>query len=261
MNFLFVNTYELSALPLCQRITYLMGIRPYMDRKTCIVGIKRRISYQSLREILYVAPIAGVKTGAPSQQQVRLAVKALERAGLVAIQSTEKHLILKCLLAETHDSAQNKADMKTTPEDERNRTYSNPLASYHAEHAPQKVDTIKNHQADTPHNSVINNVCLVMLSQKFEQFWSIYPKPYNKTKTWEVFKRLNPNDELFDDMMRALHEQIYCYREHQQLGFWAPHWRYPANWLIQEGWKDELINYLKTNINNKEQIENYNYAE
>ncbi len=88
MNFLFVNTYELSALmelPWIQRITYLMGIRPYMDRKTYIVGIKRRISYQSLREILYVAPIAGVKTGAPSQQQVRRAVKALERAGLVAI--------------------------------------------------------------------------------------------------------------------------------------------------------------------------------
>ena len=42
-----------------------------------------------------------------------------------------------------------------------------------------------------------------MLSKKFEQFWSIYPKRYNKTKTWDVFKRLNPNDELFDDMMRA----------------------------------------------------------
>ena len=78
------------------------------------------------KHALYVAPIAGVKTGAPSQQQVRRAVKALERAGLVAIQSTEKHLILKCLLAETHNSAQNKADMKTTPEDERNRTYSTP---------------------------------------------------------------------------------------------------------------------------------------
>ena len=69
------------------------------------------------------------------------------------------------------------------------------------------------------------------------------------------------SDELFDDMMRALHEQIYCYREHQQLGFWVPHWRYPANWLIQQGWKDELINYLKTNINNIEQIENHDYAE
>ena len=72
---------------------------------------------------------------------------------------------------------------------------------------------------------------------------------------------LNPNVELLDDMMRALHEQIYCNREHQQLGFWAPHWRYPANWLIQQGWTDELINYLKTKTNNNEQIESHDCSE
>ncbi len=91
MEFLFINTQELSALmelPLIQRVTYLMGIRPYMDRQTGIVGIKRRISYQSLREVLYVAPIAGVKTGSPSQQQVKRAIKSLEKYGLISIQST-----------------------------------------------------------------------------------------------------------------------------------------------------------------------------
>ncbi|HHI5327267.1 TPA: hypothetical protein ACPYPK_000670 [Legionella pneumophila] len=58
MNFLFANAHELAALlelPYIQRVVYLMGIRPYMDRQSCIVGIKRRISYQSLRETLYVA--------------------------------------------------------------------------------------------------------------------------------------------------------------------------------------------------------------
>ncbi|WP_195912507.1 protein LvrA, partial [Legionella pneumophila] len=93
MHFLFVNAQELEALmelPYIQRLTYLMGIRPYMDRETHIVGIKRRISYQSLREALYVAPIAGVKTGSPSQQQVKRAVKSLERAGLIEIKSTTR---------------------------------------------------------------------------------------------------------------------------------------------------------------------------
>lgn len=97
MDFLFINTQELSALmdlPLIQRVIYIMGLRPYMDRQTCIVGIKRRNSYQSLREILYVAPIAGVKTGSPSRQQVKRAFKSLERAGLIVIQSTNKNLIL-----------------------------------------------------------------------------------------------------------------------------------------------------------------------
>lgn len=118
MNFLFVNAQELEALmelPYIQRLTYLMGIRPYMDRETCIVGIKRRISYQSLREVLYVAPIAGVKTGSPSQQQVKRAIKSLERAGLIVIQSTTRHLILKCILAEGHQSFTKQADLRPTP--------------------------------------------------------------------------------------------------------------------------------------------------
>ncbi|HHS2948409.1 protein LvrA [Legionella pneumophila] len=104
MNFLFANAHELAALlelPYIQRVVYLMGIRPYMDRQSCIVGIKRRISYQSLRETLYVGPIAGVKTGSPSLQQ--------ERAGLIEIQSTERHLILKCIYAELDNPAPKKA--------------------------------------------------------------------------------------------------------------------------------------------------------
>ncbi|CZG66878.1 Uncharacterised protein [Legionella pneumophila] len=68
MDFLFVTTYELDALseiPLMQRVVYLMGIRPYMDRKTFMFGIKRKISYQSLRETLYVAPNQGCKNRLP----------------------------------------------------------------------------------------------------------------------------------------------------------------------------------------------------
>ncbi|HFF3305573.1 TPA: hypothetical protein ACHW7I_000844 [Legionella pneumophila] len=86
-----------------------MGIRPYMDRQSCIVGIKRRISYQSLRETLCVGPIAGVKTGTPSLQQMKRTVKSLERAGLIEIQSTERHLILKCIYAELDNPAPKKA--------------------------------------------------------------------------------------------------------------------------------------------------------
>lgn len=118
MKFLFINALELEALselPHIQRLTYLMGIRPYMDRETCIVGIKRRISYQSLRETLYVAPIPGVKTGSPSQQQIKRAVKSLEREGLIGIQSTTRHLILKCILAEGNQSFSKKADPRPIP--------------------------------------------------------------------------------------------------------------------------------------------------
>lgn len=125
LNFLFANAHELAALlelPYIQRVVYLMGIRPYMDRQSCIVGIKRRISYQSLRETLYVGPIAGVKTGSPSLQQMKRAVKSLERAGLIEIQSTERHLILKCIYAELDNPAPKKTVPKTNHNPDTNPT-------------------------------------------------------------------------------------------------------------------------------------------
>jgi hypothetical protein len=111
MDFLFINTHELSALsglPHIQRLAYLFGIRPYIDLKTLTTGIIRKISYQSLSEALYVEPHQGIQSGSPSKQQLRRAIKGLEQAGLIKIQSTRKNLILKCLLADPDNSVPNK---------------------------------------------------------------------------------------------------------------------------------------------------------
>ena len=131
MDFLFVTTYELDALreiPLMQRVVYLMGIRPYMDRKTFMVGIKRKISYQSLRETLYVAPIKGVKTGCPSHQQMKRVIKSLARQGIIEIRSTTKNLIVKCLLANPHEviEIENKSQPEANPSKEAEQNQSLP---------------------------------------------------------------------------------------------------------------------------------------
>ena len=63
MNYLTLTSDELAALeglPYVQQVLYFRGIKPYMDRKTGITGIKRRISYQSLCEALYIEPIARI---------------------------------------------------------------------------------------------------------------------------------------------------------------------------------------------------------
>lgn len=96
----------LKGLPHLPRLTYLEAIRPYMDYSTGIVGIKRGISYQSLREELYVETQRGKTGGSPSKDQMRRVVKSLERAGLISIQSEDKQLILKCELASCDYSAQ-----------------------------------------------------------------------------------------------------------------------------------------------------------
>jgi hypothetical protein len=162
MDYLLINTQELSALmelPLNQRVIYLMGIRPYMDKNTCIVGIKRRISYQSLCEVLYVAPIAGVQTTSYGLQQVRRAVKSLERAGLISIQSTEKQLILKCLFATENRSVLNKADMRPTAEADTKPSCQNVVASSDNENTYHQADNQFLSQADTPLKDNYIRVC------------------------------------------------------------------------------------------------------
>ena len=57
-----INSEELETLcglPHIQQLAYLRGIRPYMDVKTGVTGIKRRISYQSIAEQLYIEPHPG----------------------------------------------------------------------------------------------------------------------------------------------------------------------------------------------------------
>jgi hypothetical protein len=240
MDFLFINSQELTALmelPWIQRVTYLMGIRPYMDNKTCIVGIKRKISYQSLREVLYVAPIAGVKTEYPNHEQVRRVVKSLERAGLIELQSSEKNLILKCVLTEVDRSVQNKADTRPTCEADTRPTDYNNLKSTTYQDIHKQADRGKTTQADTPHNSVNN---YVFLCQQFEKFWERYPQPQNKAHAWNEFEKLNPDEALFSKILAALDAQINHYQQQQATGTWVPYWKYPGNWLAQRCWEEEI---------------------
>ncbi len=67
MEFIIINQRELSALsglPHIQQLTYIQGIKPFVDYKTKLVGIRRGISYQSISEALYVEPHSGIKKAA-----------------------------------------------------------------------------------------------------------------------------------------------------------------------------------------------------
>ena len=240
MDFLFVNTQELSALmglPYVQQIAYLIGIRPYMDRKTFVVGMKRRISYQSLSEALYVEPHQGIQSGSPSRQQLRRIVNGLERAGLVAIQSSDKHLILKCLLANVDNSLQNKADTNPTPDPDTKPAIKNVNKSANYGTQPQKPGIAQITKADTPHNSENNYVCVLA---HFEKFWLMYPKKIAKQQALEAFKTLQPSDELLAKIFSGLQEQVNTANLLQGQGCWIPQWKFPVNWLTQHCWEDEI---------------------
>ena len=237
-----VNDNELNALcglSYIQQITYLRGIRPYMDRATFIVGIKRRISYQSLAEILYIEPHQGIKeSGSPSRQQIRRVVKGLERAGLIAIQSFDKHLILKCLLADISYCVQNKPDTKPTQQAGIKPDADYPRNSIDYGNHFSKGDTGNYTKADTPHKSDLSFVCL---QQHFEKFWQCYPQRCDQPKALEAFKQVNPDEALFKKIIHALNAQIENRQKRQAAGLWVPNWKNPANWLAQACWNDELM--------------------
>lgn len=103
----------LRGLPHLQRLVYSDGLRPYMDFQTGIVGIRRGVSYQSIAEELYIEPHQGYRSGAPSKDQIRRALKGLEKTGLIQLNSTSRKLIVLCRLADRDNFVKNKGATKT----------------------------------------------------------------------------------------------------------------------------------------------------
>ena len=239
MLFMIINQRELSALnglPHLQQLLYLCGIRPYVDYKTRIAGIKRGISYQSLAEALYVEPHPGIKSGSPSKDQIRRALKGLEKTGLIKINSAEFKLIFQCALVHEPLSDQNKAAIKPPEYPATKPTAEIPLFSSKMEDVITEAATIEGNKATIPLKSN-NYVCVY---SPFEKFWALYPKKTAKQKAFEEFQALQPTDELVNTILIALEQQIEAVHLLQAQGQWVPKWKFPANWLAQHCWNDEI---------------------
>jgi len=241
MNTMIINLEELSALsglPHLQQLLYLRGIRPYVDYQSSLVGIKRGVSYQSFAEALYIEPHQGIKGGSPSKDQLRRALKGLERAGLLEIQSLERKLVFKCLLVNEYYSGQNKPAIKPHHKEARAMQAYSPVNTY-GNGAEFHNDALENNEkAATP---LIKDNNYIFLLQQFEKFWDVYPLKKSKQKAWEAFQTLTPDAELFAKIHSALQEQIQLYQRQQSYGQWVAAWKYPANWLAQECWNDDSM--------------------
>ncbi len=234
-----INGEELavmSGLPHIQQLTYLRGIRPYMDVKTGITGIKRRISYQSISEQLYIEPHQGIKSQSFSRDQVRRAVSGLVRAGMIEVQSDGMQLILKCPLASKHFSVQNKAAINPPQKATKNPHDTIHIDSGFPGFEALEADIARSPKAATPHKE---DNYIYLLSQ-FEKFWSLYPEKKSKSNAQAVFQQINPDTTLFNKMLQALTAQINHREIAQSKGAWVPPWKYPATWLTKRSWEDEL---------------------
>ena len=92
----------------------------------------------------------------------------------------------------------------------------------------------KNKNKNNKSNVYINSI---EYTEKFNKFWSAYPKKVKKVQAFLVFKELDPSDELLDEMLKALETQQNSREWTEEEGRYIPQ---AKNWLANEGWTDEL---------------------
>lgn len=250
MDFM-VNGGELEGLyglPHAQQLAYLRGIRPYMDVKTGMVGVKRRISLQSIAEEVYIHPHQGVKSEKYSRAQARRALSALERVGLISLQSEDLQLILKCNLATLGYFTQNKVVTNPSQKAVTFQTLEPVENKGFYNDSSQKPVTNDPSKAVTP----LLEDNYIYLLQSFEHFWRIYPEKKSRERAFETFKQIKPDKPLLQTMLHGLESQIKARKAAEAHGEWVPPWKYPANWLTQKCWEDEVkIELTQENRNAK----------
>lgn len=94
---------------------YVAAIRPRMDYATGTVGKRVRISWQALKEWMYVEPRSGVAAVTHNESMVRRLAKQLVKHGLLREIGDSFHIAFLCPLADTDNAAQKQADRGSTP--------------------------------------------------------------------------------------------------------------------------------------------------
>ena len=70
--------------------------------------------------------------------------------------------------------------------------------------------------------------------ERFNQFWGAYPRKEDKSKAAQYFKRINPDDELLQTMLRSI--EAWKKSDQWQDKQYIPH---PSTWLNGKRWEDE----------------------
>lgn len=74
-------------------------------------------------------------------------------------------------------------------------------------------------------------------SERFDRFWSAYPRKVAKPDARRKFMALNPDDELLGIMLAAIEAQKRSEQWTKDNGQFVP---YPSTWIHQRRWEDEV---------------------
>jgi len=77
----------------------------------------------------------------------------------------------------------------------------------------------------------------VDLDSGFDRFWEAYPRKQKKKPAQEIWEKLSPDQELFQEIMSALEKQKQLEAWTKDSGKYIPH---PTTWLNNAQWEDQV---------------------
>ena len=76
-----------------------------------------------------------------------------------------------------------------------------------------------------------------VLEERFERFWSVYPKKVGKGDARKSFMKIKPSDALLGKMVTAVIAASASFQWKKDKGQFIPN---PATWLNQQRWEDDV---------------------
>lgn len=149
-----------------------------------------------------------------SESKVYRILKLFEREQQINIHKTNKYSIISIT---NYDSYQSNGQQSEHPANSR-RTAGEQQAN-----TKKQLKEVKEGKED-------------ILEQRFQRFWSTYPKKKNKGTARKAWKKIKPSDELVDTMVAKIEQAKKSADWKKDGGQFIP---YPATWLNAEGWEDE----------------------
>lgn len=99
---------------------------------------------------------------------------------------------------------------------------------------------------------------LSTLEINFNKFWEMYPKKKAKETAFKSFKKINPNKELLNTMLSQLDLFTKTKDWLKDKGQFIP---YPATWLNQRRWEDEIKKEDLKEITTKDLADKYDWSD
>lgn len=99
-------------------------------------------------------------------------------------------------------------------------------------------------QNPTPSSSSSSSSSVNNTNALFDEFWQAYPKHKGKINAQKAFAKLKPSEDLLKEMISAIEIQSSSEDWKKENGQFIP---YPATWLSQGRWMDEVVPAKQTN--------------